>query len=180
LTGVFMVRPMTEEDLPTVDVWLRLAHVARWWLKETTAQAVIAKYHHRIREEQPATTMLMLVTEDGAPVGWCQWYRWADYPAEAAAMEASENDIGIDYAIGDPTFIGRGAGTELVAALVALVRRHHPLFGVLVAADAANLASRRVLEKNGFDLVRVQSVATEPTDAPMAIYRLSPLRRPTS
>ena len=35
------------------------------------------------------------------------------------------------------------------------------------------MASRRVLEKNGFHLVAVRPVATEASDAPMAIYRLS-------
>jgi hypothetical protein len=29
-----------------------------------------------------------------------------------------------------------------------------------------------VLEKNGFELVGVKAMATEPTDEPMAIYRL--------
>lgn len=174
------VRPMTEEDLPTVNGWLDLAHVALWWLADTTAEAEIAKYRRRISEERPATTMMMVFTDDGASVGWCQWYRWADYPAEAAAMEAGENDVGIDYAIGDPTCTGRGIGTELIAALVAHVRRQYPDSGVLVAPNAMNLASRRVLEKNGFHLVVVRAVATEPSDAPMAIYRLAPSQQQTS
>ena len=62
----------------------------------------------------------------------------------------------------------------LIAALVAEARRHHPGSGVLTAPDAGNTASRRVLEKNGFELVAVRPVATEPTDAPMAIYQLTP------
>jgi RimJ/RimL family protein N-acetyltransferase len=44
----------------------------------------------------------------------------------------------------------------------------------LTDPDAANMASRRVLEKNGFRLVAVRPVASEVSDAPMAIYRLSP------
>jgi hypothetical protein len=47
--------------------------------------------------------------------------------------------------------------------------------GALTAPDAADAAARRVLEKNGFGLVAVRPVATEPTDAPMAIYRLASL-----
>jgi hypothetical protein len=30
-----------------------------------------------------------------------------------------------------------------------------------------------VLEKNGFELAAIRPVATEPTDAPLAIYRLT-------
>jgi RimJ/RimL family protein N-acetyltransferase len=87
-------------------------------------------------------------------------------------MGTRDSEIGIDYAIGNSAWTGRGVGTLLVAALVAETRGHHPGAGILTAADATNTASRRVLEKNGFHLVAVRPVATEPSDAPMAIYRL--------
>jgi len=74
--------------------------------------------------------------------------------------------------IGDPAWIGHGVGTELIAALVAEVRHQYPAAGVLVGPDAANAASLRVLEKNGFEFVAVRPVTTEPSDAPIAIYRL--------
>jgi len=172
------LRPMTGDDLPAVEAWLGLPHVARWWTPGTTAAEEIAKYRRRVGpQERPATIMLM-VTWDGTGIGWCQWYRWADYPAEAAAMDARAGELGIDYAIGDPAWIGRGAGTTLVTALVTEGRRHFPGAGILAAPAAANAASRRVLEKNGFHLVAVRPVATEPGDAPMAIYRLPASPRP--
>ena len=62
-------------------------------------------------------TIMLMVIWDAGPIGWCQWYRWADYPAEAATMSAHDGEMGIDYAIGDPAWVGRGAGTILVAAL---------------------------------------------------------------
>jgi hypothetical protein len=61
--------------------------------------------------------------------------------------------------------------------LTAEIRRPHPSAGILADPDAANTASRRVLEKNGFRLVAVKPVAT---DAPMAIYRLPPARYPAN
>jgi RimJ/RimL family protein N-acetyltransferase len=120
---------------------------------------------------------MLTVVADGVPVGWCQWYRWADYPAEAAAVEAQPDEVGLDYAIGDPRAVGRGVGTRMVAALVAEARRQVGDVGVLVIPDAANVASRRVLEKNGFALVAVRPVVTEPSDNPMALYRLPPAER---
>ncbi len=179
---------MTEADLPAVEAWLRLPHVARWWTPDTTAEAEIGKYreripperdpqerdrHKRVRPDRKPVTHMLMVVVDSAPVGWCQWYLWADYPAEAEAIGAHDGEIGIDYAIGDPAQIGRGVGTTLIATLVTEIRRRHPDAGFLTTPEAANTASRRVLEKNGFSLVAVRPVATEASDAPMAIYRLS-------
>jgi len=169
---MLVLRPMSEEDLPAVAAWLRLPHVARWWTSETTAEEEISRYRAQIRQAARSATVMLMISQDGTSIGWCQWYRWADYPAEAAAMDAREGEDGIDYAIGDPARVGRGIGTELIAELVAEVRRHYPGAGILCDPDAANTASRRVLEKNGFELVAVRPVATEPGDTPMAIYRL--------
>jgi aminoglycoside 6'-N-acetyltransferase len=169
------LRPMTEVDLPAVEAWLRLAHVARWWTPDTTPEAEVAKYRERVRLGGNSASHMLMVIVDNAPVGWCQWYLWADYPAEAEAIGAPDGEIGIDYAIGDPAQIGRGVGTTLIATLVTDVRSRHPRAGILTTPEAANTASRRVLEKNGFALVAVRSVVTEATDAPMAIYRLSPV-----
>ena len=44
----------------------------------------------------------------------------------------------MDYAIGDPAWIGRGAGTELIAVLVHEIRRQFPRAGMLVGPEAAN------------------------------------------
>ncbi len=166
------LRPMTEADLAAVEAWLRLPHVARWWTPDTTAEAEIAKYRERVRQDSKPATHMLLVTSDSTPAGWCQWYRWADYPADAEAMGARDGEIGIDYAIGDPAQLGRGVGTTLIATLVTEIRRRHPGAGILAGPDPANMASRRVLEKNGFHLVAVRPIATEASDAPMAIYRL--------
>src|ERR1022692_392269 len=106
---MLVLRPMSEEDLPAVEAWLRLPHVARWWTPDTTAEEEIARYRTRIsREARPATVMLM-VSHDGDPIGWCQWSRGADSPADAAAMDARAGEAGIDYAIGNPAQIGGGA-----------------------------------------------------------------------
>jgi aminoglycoside 6'-N-acetyltransferase len=168
------LRPMTEVDLPVVGAWLAFPHVARWWTPDTATAAETAKYRERVRQGSGSAVHMLMVTLDGEPVGWCQWYRWADHPADGEAVSVHEGEIGIDYAIGDPAQVGRGVGTTLIAALASEVRRHHPGAGIVTFPDAANTASRRVLEKNGFVLVAVRPVAREAGDAPMAIYRLSP------
>lgn len=180
MTLLVTIRPMTIEDLPCVEQWLREPHVARWWTLETTAVLEIRELRARVEGAPHAATSMRTVQMDGKPIGWCQWYRWGDYPKEAAAMGAADGEVGADYAIGDPRCIGRGVGTAMIGALVADIRRQHPDAGVVIAPEAQNAASRRVLEKNAFQLVAIRPIATEPHDRPMAIYRLAALSPPWS
>ena len=90
-----------------------------------------------------------------------------------ARSQESVAPLGIDYAVGEATLLGRGLGTELVAALVKVVRTAHPGCGVVADPDERNIPSRRVLEKNGFELMRIAALDSEPTNDPVAIYRLA-------
>jgi aminoglycoside 6'-N-acetyltransferase len=171
---------MAAADLQYVASWLREPHVVRCWLPDTTAEAELEKMSERVSGIGDQATRTLTIFErrpderDGASrVGWCQWYPYDAYPAEADALGAHDGDCGIDYAIGDLAAVGRGLGTELVAALVTEIRRHRPGCGVIVDPDARNTASRRVLEHNGFSLIAVRRVASELNDNPVAIYCLN-------
>lgn len=172
------LRPLVADDLQSVAGWLREPHVARWWLTGTSAEAELQEIATRVAEPAGQATRLLTILERSPQheramrIGWCQWYPYDAYPVEADAIGARAGDCGIDYAIGDPEATGRGLGSELIAVLVKEVRRHHPGCGVIADPDASNLASRRVLERNGFSLLTVRAVATEPTNDPVAIYRL--------
>jgi ribosomal protein S18 acetylase RimI-like enzyme len=166
------VRPMHDGDLNRVSAWLHEAHVARWW--NQPAEDELRAMRQRVHGEGDLATQMLTVTEGGRPIGWAQWYRWQDYPAEADAIGARPSEIGMDYAIGEATATGRGVGRRLIAALVREIRRHNPGAGLVVGPEAANAPSRAVLERNGFGLVAVRPVVTEPTDEPIAIYRLEP------
>jgi RimJ/RimL family protein N-acetyltransferase len=179
LNLVIELRALVAGDLSFVAAWLRQPHVARWWLAGTTAEAELEEIAAWVAEPAASATRLLTIVEPSgahpeiaARIGWCQWYPYDAYPAEAESIGARAGDCGIDYAIGDPAAIGRGFGTEMIASLVEEVRQHNPGCGVIAGPDARNVASRRVLERNGFSLISVRAVASEPTDDPVAIYRL--------
>ena len=163
---------MRVADLDLIKVWMSEPHVARWYLAGSTLEEELCDLGRSISGMQP--THALVVTQDGADIGWCQWYLCRDYPDHAADVAANDKDVGIDYAIGDPSRTGSGVGTELIARLVEHVRMEHPRAGVIADPEATNIASRRVLEKNGFRLADERRLASERTDAVMAIYRLSP------
>jgi aminoglycoside 6'-N-acetyltransferase len=164
------LRPMRVDDLALVERWLGEPHVARWYLTGSSLEAELADI--RLSLAEGSETHMLVVVHDGEPVGWCQWYPCAVDPEWAAELGAQPGDVGVDYAIGDPARVGRGVGTELIAVLVALVRTARPGCGVMADPEADNSVSRRVLERNGFELVDVKPMDSEAVDEPMAIYRL--------
>jgi RimJ/RimL family protein N-acetyltransferase len=164
---------MQPSDLALVTGWLSAPHVARWYLAGSSVEKEVEDLRRSVAGEQAVHALI--VAEREVPVGWCQWYLCGDDPEWSAEIGAGPADVGIDYAIGDPSRVGRGVGTTLIAELVGLVRAHQPRGAVMADPDERNVASRRVLEKNGFELLAVRSIASEPTDDPMAIYRLAAL-----
>lgn len=166
--GAVELRPLAAADLPLIERWLNEPHIARWWLTAST----VAQEIDAIRAYLAGAPMEVLVAErDATPVGWCQWYRWHEDPDEAAELGVEPGDVGIDYGIGEPTAVGHGVGTAMITALVRRVRHLAPGAAIVVEPDAENVASRRVLEKNGFELVDVRKLSFEIEDR-NAIYRL--------
>jgi aminoglycoside 6'-N-acetyltransferase len=168
---ILELRPMELGDLGLVERWLAEPHV-HWYLAGTSLEEELVDIRQNVSGS--TGTQMLLVLRDGEPIGWCQWYPCEVDPDWAAEMGAAPGDAGIDYAIGEPGHVGGGVGTALIATLVRFVRSARPDCGIMADPEAANMASRRVLEKNGFDLVAIKTMDVEPTDDPMAIYRLPP------
>ncbi|MGH9098292.1 MAG: GNAT family N-acetyltransferase [Acidimicrobiales bacterium] len=164
------LRPMREADLDLVKAWLADPVVAQRYLVGSTAEDEIGELRESLVGHEP--TEVLLVSDQGVPIGWCQWYLCGDYPDHAAGVGAAPSDIGIDYAIGDSTRRHHGLGTALIAVLVTYIRKQHAEASIIADPEASNVPSRRVLEKNGFQLLGERPVDSEPTDSLMAIYRL--------
>ena len=144
------VRAMTHGDLPDVARWRASDHVHRWWDQdgEPTLEAVTRQYGPGIDGVTP--TRLWVVEANGRSVGFCQDYRLRDYP-DFAVLTPDPEAIGVDYAVGDEAFTGRGVGTRMLWAWLAGARRRFPdVTACFAAPDHRNTASIRVLEKVGF------------------------------
>ena len=172
MTGIEF-RPFDRADLPLLGAWLAEPLVARWWPSpDPSPEALAAYYGPAIDGTDPSA--LFLAALEGAPFGFCETYRHADEPAWDRTI-GLPNVAGIDYLIGEPARRGHGIGTRMIGAFCELVVERYPdVDGIAAVPQAANLASRRVLEHNGFRLVDVRTVESDdPGDAgPAAIYLL--------
>jgi RimJ/RimL family protein N-acetyltransferase len=145
----FSVRPMVPGDFHDVSRWVNEPHVARWWDEHRTVEQVAAYYGAALRGEDP--TRMWVWEVNGRSVGFAQDYRISDHP-DYALLSARPDAIGIDYALGEPAFVGRGLGTSLLWVFLRdIVWPAYPDVPEFFAApDHRNAASLRVLAKLGF------------------------------
>jgi aminoglycoside 6'-N-acetyltransferase len=145
---------LAEDDLPRLARWLNAPHLRRFFQPEpTTLEEVSAKYGPRIRGE--VRTHCSLAMLDGAPFGYLQCYRIADWPDWQAVVETSEG-ISIDLFIADPELIGRGLGRRMLAGYVESVA--FPLYPderlCWIGHEVENVAALACSEACGFVAVR--------------------------
>jgi aminoglycoside 6'-N-acetyltransferase len=144
---VIEFRPLTEDDLPLVEQWLRREHVARWW-RDPIPEA-LAEYRRGIEGSEPTDYYLTVV--DDRPVGMIQTYLAADYPEWEAIVQVGPGVAAVDILIGEEELIGRGLGPKILTAFVSDVVNSR---AVIATVEEANRRSWRAFEKAGFRRVR--------------------------
>ncbi|GAB3033417.1 hypothetical protein GCM10011376_30810 [Nocardioides flavus (ex Wang et al. 2016)] len=145
------LRAMTRGDLPILARWLAAPHVRRWWHADgpPTPERVTATYGPRVDGHTPLR--MWVVEVNGRSVGFVQDYRLHDVP-DFALLTPNPDAIGLDYAVGEPEWAGRGLGARILWSwMVGATRRFPDAEEFFAAPDHRNAASLRVLEKVGFE-----------------------------
>ena len=144
------LRAMTRDDLPDVLRWRHEPHVARWFptAEARSLETLEARYGPRLDGE--AATRMFVVTADDVAVGFLQDYRISDHP-DFALLTPDPEAIGVDYAIGEPAWLGRGVGLRMLERWFAIAAEAYPdAPSYFAAPDHRNGASRRLLLRAGF------------------------------
>ncbi len=133
--------------------WLSRPHVRAWWAEDADLGSVERRYGPAVDGHD--ATELFVVEVDGQAVGMLQRYRIEDNPdweQSLAPSGAYEDAIGIDYLIGEESFVGIGLGPKIIEQLVTGTWERYPDVGqVVVAVAQGNRPSWRALEKAGFE-----------------------------
>lgn len=144
------LRAMTHADLPDLVRWRSAEHVHRWFASDgdATEEAVRSTYGPRIDGMTP--TRMWVVEANGRSVGFLQDYLISDHP-EFALLTPDPEAMGLDYAIGEGAWLGKGVGVRMLWAWMLATRHRRPeVTSYFAAPDHRNAASLRALAKAGF------------------------------
>jgi len=139
------LRPMQLSDLPIFRVWLYLPHVAAWyhepedWIAEIEQQdGAFAFVHHFIAQSA------------GTALGFCQYYPYWLSGEDWHKSTPLEGTYSIDYMVGEPAFLGKGFGKQIILSLLEQIKNEPDAKRVIVQPEPENLASCGVLLSCGF------------------------------
>jgi len=158
-------RRLTMDDLPLMHRWLNTDHVARWYDanggRRPSYERVAERYTARIRGE--AKTEPFLILHNDEPIGYMQSYRIADHPEYARAVEVEAGAAGVDLFIGEPEFVYRGLGPQVLRRfLIEIVFANPGVISCVIGPAVSNAAAIRAYEKTGFSHLKTVQVPGEP------------------
>lgn len=143
-------RPVTASDLPMLARWMEQAHWREWWGDPKDECAMI-----RDMVERRDTTRPFIFQIDGRDCGYIQVWIAADQMVEpwisAARWMAAlpQGAVGVDLSVGDGADLGKGIGSSVLTAFVALLhaegRRE-----IFIDPSPMNARAIRAYEKAGF------------------------------
>ncbi len=153
-------RPLERSDFPQLQYWLAAAHVAVWWNEHLDLAGVEAKFGPRV--DGAEKTHVFIVEQEGMPIGWIQWYLWADYPEHAQQLGADPACAGVDLAIGESGMTILGLGPIAISEfLKQFVLSNLAVCGVITDPEENNLRSLKAFKKVGFKVVKTVQLVGE-------------------
>lgn len=151
------LRKITGNDLPLAEGWLNQEHVKRWY-EIPHLGVTINDWMYEIKERAGVFKWLthFVVLYQGHPIGLCQYYKCEDSD-EAFGNLPLTGSYGIDYLIGEKSYIGKGLGKGMISLLVDKIFSFPDALLVTADIDRENTASERALLSCGFVLLDAES-----------------------
>lgn len=142
--------PVTAAHYALLRAWLERPHVREWWGEPDTEIG-----HIRAMVEGRDSTRPFLITLEGTPVGYIQYWFVADNRDAAALKEGPwlaelpDDAVGIDLTVGEEKLLSQGIGSAAAALMVERLRAAGHAT-IVIDPDAANRRAIRAYEKAGF------------------------------
>ncbi len=159
------LRPLNDADIPQIEIWLNEEHVKRWYEIPDLGITIndwISELKEYKGEFQWITYLVALW--QGRPIGLCLYYKCVDSSGEDFGTLTITGSYGIDYLIGEKSYLGKGYGKGIVSLLVDQIFSSEDAQSVTANIDKNNEASEKTLISCGFRLL-------EPGSSRYVIYK---------
>ncbi len=169
-----------DDDFALLRRWRREPHVAEWWdTDEDRAAPEPIDAHYGPRTDPSDPTTACIIERDGRPIGYLQFYPWADYPEGMREMgfAADRGRFGLDILIGEPDAVGIGIGSRVVALCCTYLFDERDANAVALLTAVGNVRAQRAYEKAGLRKVG-KVLDTDVRDGERVLSWLMVLDRP--
>lgn len=150
---MFELELLGDNDISLVEVWLNKEHVKRWYEIPSLGIAIddwLTEIKERNGDFRWITYLIALW--QGRPIGFCQYYKCVDSDEDYGTLPLT-GSYGIDYLIGEESYLGKGLGKRMITFLVDKIFAFPDAQRVTADIDNENKASRKVLLSCGFVLL---------------------------
>ena len=148
------LRLLNDSDIPLIEIWLNKEHVKRWY-EIPDLGITINDWISELKEykgEFQWITYLIVLWQDH-PIGLCLYYKCVDSSDEDFGTLSLTGSYGIDYLIGEESYLGKGLGKEIITLLVDKIFSLQDAQRVTADIDKNNKASEKTLLSCGFNLL---------------------------
>jgi aminoglycoside 6'-N-acetyltransferase len=143
-------------DYALIVRWRAMPHVHEWWDPDDPAPDLDEVLRHYRPTTQPGHATTGCIIELGSdPIGYLQFYRWADWTHEPPGPDEvnvplADDPWGIDIYIGEPDVVGRGIGARAVRLVCRFLQESRGARAVMLITDISNLRAQSAYERAGF------------------------------
>ncbi|WP_181009453.1 GNAT family N-acetyltransferase [Streptomyces sp. SM11] len=137
-------------DIEMICEWMNRPHTAKGWEYDWPLERWDAHIRAQLRT---GYSRPVIVEQHGRPIAYMEFYRMAQ-DIVGHHYQARPHDLSVHLAIADPADTGQGLGSRIVGEITDEFLARDPACDTVVfEPDAANSASRRMIEKNGASLL---------------------------
>jgi RimJ/RimL family protein N-acetyltransferase len=144
--AAFDFRKLTADHLALLRSWLNKPHVAEYWQEPQDEAEFRDKYLNMLTARD---VRAYIVYVDDVPIGYIQDYQ-ACLVGGGWWLDAEPGTFGIDQFIGEPAWVGKGFGTELIRQFIDRLFADPRVEEIIVDPDPNNSRAIHVYEMVGF------------------------------
>lgn len=143
----FVFKSLVLKDLPLLFAWFAQPYIAQLWPEPKTYAEFETKWVENIKRDHKFIAYI-----DNKPIAYIQYYHVTD--KDRAAFSHSiipEPSVGCDLFIGDPGYLGKGYGTQLLQQFIHHVQQAESACKAMIIDPASdNYRAIVCYEKVGF------------------------------